>query len=359
TEKKQEEGWEITIKGNIGRPGSGNIEIQELSDDSTAFSDTIKMKSNYTYEKKIRLTEPGYYRLAFFKRQFVDLILDKSDVQVNVDGNSPQGFLEIKGSPDHDLIMKVQSILQYEQSTPEAQALDQEYRLASGSNDRVKMEKIQEKYFELIEKGYDSAAAVLKTAPVSLGLVNLLMNNNALDRDRYYSLYESTASRLKQEWPNSKYTTQFNEMVDQMRVTAIGSKAPEISLPTPNGDTVKLSSFKGKYVLVDFWAKWCGPCRRENPNVVRAYHKYKGNGFEVLGVSLDRSREDWLQAIQEDGLVWTHVSDLKYFDSQAAADYNISAIPFSILVDPNGVIIDKNLRGPRLDKKLAELFKKI
>ena len=151
---------------------------------------------------------------------------------------------------------------------------------------------------------------------------------------------------------------EFVAFVEKSKSTAVGQVAPEIALPDPDGKVIALSSLRGKYVLVDFWAKWCGPCRRENPNVVKAYHQYKDKGFEVFGVSLDRTKEDWLQAIKQDGLVWTHVSDLKYFQSQAAADYNINAIPFSILVDPQGVIIAKNLRGPALEKKLEEVLNK-
>jgi thiol-disulfide isomerase/thioredoxin len=119
---------------------------------------------------------------------------------------------------------------------------------------------------------------------------------------------------------------------------------------------VKLSSLQGKYVLVDFWAKWCGPCRQENPNVVRLYNRYKDKGFTVYGVSLDRNKTDWLKAIEEDKLTWTHVSDLKYWQSDAAKLYNITAIPFSLLLDPDGKIIAKNLRGPSLEKKLEEIF---
>src|SRR5690606_22678823 len=146
----------------------------------------------------------------------------------------------------------------------------------------------------------------------SLGVINLLQNN-VLDKDQFFDVYASVAKTLKAEWSNYGHAQQFIQMVDQMQATSIGQEAPEIALPDPDGKIIKVSSLRGKYVLVDFWAKWCGPCRAENPNVVRVYNKYKDKGFTVFGVSLDRKKEDWVQAIQADGLTWTHVSDLKFW----------------------------------------------
>jgi peroxiredoxin len=144
--------------------------------------------------------------------------------------------------------------------------------------------------------------------------------------------------------------------LDEMRALSVGQMAPDFELPNPEGKMIKLSSLKGKYVMIDFWAAWCKPCRAENPNVVRMYNQYKDKGFEVFGVSLDRTREDWVKAIEVDGLTWPQVSDLNYFNSAAATLYQIDAIPATYLLDPEGKIIAKDLRGASLEAKLAELF---
>jgi len=136
----------------------------------------------------------------------------------------------------------------------------------------------------------------------------------------------------------------------------LNQQAPDFTMPDVNGKLVSLSSFKGKYVLVDFWASWCGPCRNENPNVVAAYQKFKDKNFTILGVSLDEGKEEWLQAIKDDGLTWTQISDLKKWQSSVVELYKFEGIPFNVLLDPTGKVIASSLRGADLDKKLTELL---
>lgn len=138
---------------------------------------------------------------------------------------------------------------------------------------------------------------------------------------------------------------------------AVGQKAPELEFRNPDGKLIKLSSLKGKVVLIDFWASWCRPCRIENPNVVRLYNKYHSKGFEVFSVSLDRDKDAWVNGIKQDGLIWPyHVSDLLFWQSKAAAIYGVRSIPHTVLIDKDGTIIAKNLRGMALEQALDQIF---
>lgn len=175
-----------------------------------------------------------------------------------------------------------------------------------------------------------------------------------IDAAKVEPLYNLLDEKTK-AYPSVK---SFKEMLDLAKKTAIGNYAMDFTQNDTLDKPVSLSSFKGKYVLVDFWASWCGPCRAENPNVVKVFNEYKDKGFHILGVSLDREgqKERWLKAIHDDKLTWTQVSDLKFWDNEVAKQYGIRAIPQNILVDPGGKIIAKNLRGEDLEKKLQEVM---
>jgi len=179
-----------------------------------------------------------------------------------------------------------------------------------------------------------------------------------LDIDEDFELYQTISSNLYSKYPENVYVKDLKQRVEAAQKTAIGSLAPDISMPTPDGKTINLSDLRGKIVLIDFWAAWCGPCRRESPNMVKLYEEYNKHGFEIFGVSLDTEKERWTTAIEDDKLIWTQVSDLLGWDSKAQELYGFEGIPYTVLIDKEGKIIAKGLRGEALAEKLEEIFGK-
>lgn len=343
---------QIWIEGKINHPlKSGHLVLERIGESDIEVVDTLIVTSDSTFRYSLTDSSPGFYRLNFFDRQYVNLILDNEDVNVVADGDRPDGNVEVTGSTDTDHLYAINDIMRGMQE--EINGLNADFMKARSEGEMEKMQQIEQQYLQIEQNNNEKIKQRILEMDNSIAALYAV---NFLDAEKEFSFLDELAEKFKAELPNSPYTQQFVDQVESLRSVAVGMDAPDIQLPNPAGDTVALSSLQGNYVMIDFWAAWCKPCRMENPNVVRLYNKYKDEGFEIYGVSLDRTREAWTDAIAQDELTWKHVSDLKYFDSQAARLYNINAIPATVLLDPEGKIIAKNLRGQALEKKLEEIF---
>lgn len=243
-------------------------------------------------------------------------------------------------------------------SSDKMAALMSEYQKATPEQRQSKeFEEAIDKRYELIQEEQKAInAQFIKANPKSIISLDALQDIGGSMPE--YADVEPLFKTLAPEVKNTEAGKAYAKKLETMKATAIGAVAPGFTQADTTGRLISLADFKGKYVLLDFWASWCGPCRRENPNVVENFQKYKDKNFTVLGVSLDQpgAKEAWLKAIHKDNLTWTHVSDLQFWNNEAAKLYGIQAIPQNYLLDPQGKIVAKNIRGKALGEKLAEVL---
>ncbi|WP_439882908.1 redoxin domain-containing protein [Pontibacter sp. MBLB2868] len=340
----------FTLQGKIENASGKQIYLYELGEQQFEPRDTAQLAEDGTFKFEGNVTEPTFYRISLDQQNGIMLVLDSGKIKVDADAKDLNGTVKVEGSQDSELFQQLNKLVN--ESRMKQMELEQRFNKAMQEGNEAEAEKIRQEYAVLQRSVKDFIAQHPNSVVAAFGTASLI------DPVNDFPFADSMATLFSQNIPGSKYTAMLNERLKPYRSTAIGQVAPDITLATPGGENKSLSSLRGKYVLIDFWASWCGPCRKENPNVVKMYNKYKnkGTGFEIYGVSLDQSREKWLAAIEKDQLTWPHVSDLKGWESSAAQAYNITAIPQTILLDPQGKIIAKGLRGEDLEAKLATLL---
>lgn len=339
-----------TISGDIKNLDDAELIINKFS--KTGIVEVAKTKAiEGKFSLEYSAEQPDMIYIKSDKIN-VPVFLDESSITVTGDADSPKEIV-IEGS-DTDVEFKAFEEIMIPMAEEQGE-LRQQYRDYSAKGDEENTKAIYAEFEDIQQKMVAAVKTQItenSTSYVSAFLANVYFGNsdnleelkemfNSLDKSlEGYSYYDEIKAKF--------------ETVDQV---SIGKVAPDFTLNTPDGKPVSLSSFRGKYMLLDFWASWCGPCRRENPNVVAMYAKFGGDKFDILGISLDKTKKDWVKAIADDKLTWNHVSDLKHWKSEAAALYGVKGIPHTVLIDPDGVIIAKNLRGKALEEKLASLLK--
>jgi len=294
-------------------------------------------------------TEPDYKKNPAMAKQF---ILDQGEISVTIKGGLND--VVITGSMAQDDMQRLS--LGQEPFFEKLNQISKEAELKSQSG--ISPDSIAAQYripLRNVNKGLVTyQRSFVKENPKAFPSL-LLIPSIAGSTFNFFEA-DSLLSSLSSVIQNSSTGRLVKDYIDSEKKTSVGAIAPEFALSDTSGKAIPLSSLKGKHVLLDFWAAWCGPCRQENPNVVNAYQQFKDKGFTVFGVSLDRDKKSWLAAIREDNLNWQHVSDLKYWSSEAAALYGVSSIPRNFLLDPDGRIIARDLRGPDLLDKLNQIF---
>lgn len=350
----------VVINGTVKYPvDGGKVVLEKLDFQSAVRVDSVEMDGN-TFSFQVSAAEQSFYRINIYDKQFVPFIigLDDKNIEITADGNKASGAFAISGSLATAQKDEADSIVR--RFTQKIKSLQQEAVIARSTRDDQLWLSVNERMrIAETKKDIELKKLVWENAP-SVSAVYIL---NYINFEKDFSFVDSVATKFQEKLPESPYTIALASKMEQAREimrlkeleVKVGDIAPEIELPDANGNMVSLTSLRGKYVLIDFWASWCRPCRAENPNVKKVYATYADKGFEILGVSLDVNSNKWKQAIEVDGLPWEHVLDTRSAES-ASATYNVQTIPATFLVDPEGKIIAKGLRGISLRTKLQEIF---
>ncbi len=360
--------WADSSKGSGTTKAPIQVYLQEVpygKDQPAALLDSAGLKgSSGQLDLHCTAKTEGIYELVFGDNLLaVPLINDADDIQVTVDLAKRDDYYTLSGSVAskqlQDLIANFGAKnFAFEKARAELDSLAQVKASDTSLVEATKM-SVQQAGQDLNQY---LKQFITKSANPTLAVLALSWSSRTFSKEEF----EVALNGLVKKYPTNTILLGMKKSYDEQLADAtkkeqgsswVGKQAPDLVLPDPSGNEIALSSFRGKYVLVDFWASWCGPCRQENPNVVKAYNEFKDKNFAVLGVSLDKEKEAWQQAIAQDKLTWTHVSDLKFWNSKAVDVFQFQGIPFNVLVDPQGKIIAQELRGPDLENALAQVLK--
>lgn len=334
----------FVLNGHVQGLANGEVKITALQGDQVIAKGESK---NGVFSLTGKLDEPGLYWLTLGAEQPQYLFLENAAVKIT-GRQSDIKNLQIEGSQSHNDFLQFRKTFDPLFANLNAVALE----MQKASED--KKTALMQQYTAAVatmNKAIGDFVAAKPTSYVSVFLLSVTrqINENIADlTDRF--------NKLSPVVKSSAMGKDLEKYIADAAIGAVGSQAIEFTQNDVNDKPVSLSSFKGKYVLLDFWASWCKPCRMENPNVVKVYNKFKDKNFTVLSVSLDQQKSPWLAAIEKDGLAWTHVSDLQFWNNAAAALYHVQSIPQNYLIDPSGKIVAKDLRGEDLEKKLCQFL---
>jgi len=342
----------LTIKGTIVNAEKKMVYFAKLSGNSMQIIDSSAVSSNNSFYFSVNIDESNFYQITNGGKQYTILVPEKGEnISLDLDANNMMQPMNITGSPT--TIQVYEMLKNFNKYDASMKDLEAEYKKVIGTAQQDSVGKALSVQYETLNQA--RLTYLKKEINENPSLASLLFLDK-LPIDENLELYEKIDKVLYAKYPNNEFVKQIHAQVESKTRLRVGGMAPEINLANPEGKMIALSSLRGKVVLIDFWASWCSPCRREMPTNVRLYNKYKSKGFEIYGVSLDKEKSSWVKAIKSDGLDWVNVSDLRYWNSVAAKKYGVSGIPFTVLIDKDGKVIATGLRGEGLEQALIKIF---